>query len=377
MKILFITDPYPSRTYPNNGVFVYSFVQELVRQGHNVTVISPKKITFLTIFTKGISYGHESSRIFQPWILTASAKKIGSFNTYLLSHYQKKESVRKIIKKFKIDFDIVYCHFLSTAMYAVEALREINKPFFVAVGENRNMDVVKKWYKEQDYFDRINMISGFIAVSEIIRVKLLSQLKIDPCKITVEPNGTDLNFFMPLNKKAMRKQYGFPEEIFIVVFVGRFIENKGPLRVVEAVKDIKNTKMMFIGEGRQIPKHPNIVFKQKVPREKMPGLLSCADVFVLPTQHEGSNNAIIEAMACGLPIISSDIPEIRAQCTSEFSILVNPLDIQAIRNAVLEIKNNPVLATQMSEKAVISSRNFDLAKRTQKIIRFIEQTIST
>lgn len=377
MKILFVTDPYPSKTYPNNGVFVYGFVQELVRQGHEVTVISPKKITFYSIFTKGISYGTESAKVFQPCILTASAKKIGSFNTYSVTHIQKERSVRRILKKNQIDFDIVFCHFISSAMYAVEALKGKNKPIFVAVGENRNMEVAKNWYKVDDYFSRINKVSGFIAVSDIIRGNLINRLKVDSPKIIVEPNGTDLRLFIPGNKQEMRMQYGFSENAFIVVFVGRFINNKGPIRVLDAVKDIENTKMVFIGEGRQTLEHPNILFRKKVPRAQMPGLLSCADVFVLPTLHEGSNNAIIEAMACGLPIVSSDIPEIRVQCTSEFAILVDPMDVEAIRNAVLEIKNNPVRTARMSEKAVAHSRNFDLAKRAQKIIGFIENMIST
>jgi len=375
MKILFITDPYPSDYYPNNGVFVYSFVQELCNQGHDVIVVTPGKNIFQTLLKKKMSYGFEQAKLYSYPVYTASSKKIGSFNTYTVTHWQKVNVVKKALKIIGTNFDIVYCHFLSTLLYAAQALKGIDKPIFVAVGENKNIDNVKSWYTEKDYFERLNCVTGYIAVSEVIKGILENRLSIPSNKTFHAPNGTDLSFYFPRDKKSMRRKYGFPESDFISIFVGRFLHNKGPLRVIEAMKNIKEGKMIFVGAGPQQLEHPNIIFKDKVPRNQIPELLSCADVFVLPTLHEGSNNAIIEAMACGLPIISSDIPEVRVQCDKSFSVLVDPMDVLAIHNALVDIKNDPMKAKSMSENATLYSKKFDIGQRAKNIIHFIQSKI--
>src|SRR5690606_40325536 len=78
--------------------------------------------------------------------------------------------------------------------------------------------------------------------------------------------------------------------------------------------------------------------------------MALADVFVLPTLHEGSSNVIIEAMASGLPIVSSDIPEIRVQCNDNYSILVNPNSVDEIAEALNKVLRNDDLRMRMSKQ---------------------------
>lgn len=375
MRILFITDPYPSDSYPNNGVFVYSFVQELCRQGHSVSVITPGKNIFQTMLKKKVSYGLEKATVYSYPVYTASSKKIGSFNTYSITHWQKVRVVKKALNEISVEFDIVYCHFISTLLYAAPALKGIDKPIFVAVGENKNIDNVKSWYSEIEYFESLNKATGFIAVSQVIKDKLEKKLGISPDKILLAPNGTDLSLYRPKDRKIMRRKFGFPENDFIAIFVGRFLHNKGPLRIIQAMHEIEDSKMIFVGSGPQHLNHPNIIFNDKVPRQQIPELLSCADAFVLPTLHEGSNNAIIEAMACGLPIISSDIPEVRAQCDKSFAILVDPMSINEIHQALIEIKCDTIKAKTMSDNALLYALNFDIGRRAKRILDFIQYKI--
>jgi glycosyltransferase involved in cell wall biosynthesis len=98
-------------------------------------------------------------------------------------------------------------------------------------------------------------------------------------------------------------------------------------------------------------------------------------MFVLPTLHEGNNNSIIEAMACGLPIISSDIPEVRSQCDPSFSILVNPMDVSAIRNSIIKLATNAALREKMSANAMAHSKRYDLNKRSKTILEFMKSLV--
>src|SRR5699024_5133340 len=131
-----------------------------------------------------------------------------------------------------------------------------------------------------------------------------------------------------------RDKYNLPQDAFIVAFTGHFIERKGPLRLLQAIEGIapeKNVAGIFIGSGEQEPSSKKVLFKGRLTHAEVPEMLSAADVFALPTLNEGSCNAIAEAMACGLPIISSDIEAIREQVTEENAVMVNPRDTVAIQ----------------------------------------------
>ena len=93
-------------------------------------------------------------------------------------------------------------------------------------------------------------------------------------------------------------------------------------------------KSIFIGSGEQTPEIDGILFCGKLPHDQIVHYLNAADVFVLPTLAEGCSNAIIEAMACGLPIISSDLPFNDDILDAENSIRVNSLDVESIAEAI-------------------------------------------
>lgn len=373
MKILFITDPYPNLYNPNNGVFVYNLVQQLCNLGHEVTVISNTKVNYL-LNKKYTSYGEEKAITYFPKFISLSAKKIGNFNTYSFTRNQKVRSVKRIVKNEHIEFDFVYCHFVQSAFIAVEALSDYGKPIITAVGESNGFNYLKNWYGAEDFQILFKNITAFIAVSKYLKDELLSH-GVSENNILVEPNGTDLNRFFKRDKNEMREKYDLPKDKFIGIFVGNFINRKGPHRVLEAINEIDDAYMIYIGEGYKNPAGGRVLLNKKVPNHEIPELLSAADVFVLPTLKEGACNAIIEAMACGLPIISSDIPEIKIQCTPHFSLLVDPLNIQQIKEALIKIKKNPNKAKEMSDNALKHAKNFDLSKRAERIMKFVNRIV--
>ena len=102
-------------------------------------------------------------------------------------------------------------------------------------------------------------------------------------------------------------------------------------------------------------------------------LITNSDVFVLPTLHEGSSNVIVEAMASGLPIVSSDIPEIQVQCDSSFCFLIDPHDVNQITEVLRKVTENDELRKKMSENAFLKSKAFDLTLRAATLLQFINE----
>jgi glycosyltransferase involved in cell wall biosynthesis len=376
MNILIVSDNYPSLKKPARGVFVYNLIQQFARLGHTVHIIAPEGRLSRKSSKEEKDYGTELGTVYRPKFLNASAKSIFGFNTYRIGELGQIRAVRKTVKRYKIEFDVVYAHFLANAFIAVGALSEYNKPIYAAIGEYDNLNVRRKYYSSNEYKKYLDNISGFIAVSPQIQERLIEH-GADKRKIIIEPNAVDLELFYPRKKEQMRIKYNLPLDKKLVIFVGRFLENKGPLRVLKAVEGNQDLGVIFIGGGPQKVEGEVVVFNKKVTRDVVPELLSAADLFVLPTLHEGSCNAIVEAMACGLPIVSSDIPEIRFQCDSSFSVLIDPLNVDEIRKSINHILENQKRLQSMSDNSLVHSRKFDIKKRAMRILDFIQSKIVT
>nr|WP_299172569.1 glycosyltransferase family 4 protein [uncultured Allomuricauda sp.] len=368
MKILVISS-YPSLENPSMGVFVYNLVQNFCTLGHEVSVISPKNI--LSLGAKKVeSYGAENCTVYRPLIISASNKQIGSFNTYRITELAQIKGVQRIVKRHNLEFDFVYAHFMRNGFIAVNALKKYKKPVFVAIGES-DLPLLTKMYP-RDYFEQsIKQIRAFIAVSSKLKKQLIGY-GISENKIFMKPNAVDFNKFYQRDKAEMRKKYKLPMDLKLVAFVGRFMDHKGPLRVLEAVQNLDNVGALFMGKGPQEPSGSSVVFNESVPSYQIPELLSAADIFVLPTQREGSCNAIAEAIACGLPVVSSNIPEVMDQCNPSFSILVDPLNVKAIESAIKSILGDEERIAEMSKNALEHAKNFEIGERASSILNFIQ-----
>ena len=154
---------------------------------------------------------------------------------------------------------------------------------------------------------------------------------------------------------------------------------KGPLRLAEAIDRLQNKGYpvcsIFIGEGAQDPDCGNILFKGVLPHERMREYLNAADVFVLPTLAEGCCNAIIEAMACGLPVISSDLPFNKDLLDPTCAIEIDPTNIDMIESAIMTLYDDPALRAELAEGALRKAQGMKIENRTVRILEFMERTL--
>jgi glycosyltransferase involved in cell wall biosynthesis len=94
---------------------------------------------------------------------------------------------------------------------------------------------------------------------------------------------------------------------------------------------------------------------------------------VLPTTIEGSCNAIIEAMACGLPMVTSNGPCMDDLLTEEVALRVDPLDVAALRGAIQKLMANPGLRAAMSAACLKRARLFDINARARGIMEWVSR----
>lgn len=368
--VALVTGNYPSLRQPNSGTFVKNLVTAMAAQGVNVTVVHPKNIGSDLRNEPERVEQNEKIRILRPAYVSFSNKKFGPFNSFALTYRSFRYSVLRSLRSSSDEISAVYGHFMYPAgSAAIYAAQRLNRPGFVAVGEGNFWTLrplgIRRARKD------LGPANGFIAVSNVIKSKLHAKLDLPLDKIAVFPNGVDTTIFFPRGKSAMRKKYGFPQDKFIAIYVGNFIAHKGVQRVAAALEGIPFVAGIYVGSGPLSPRGPNTLFCQRVSHSQVPELLSAADCFVLPSDVEGSSNATLEALACGLPVIVADAP-----CQDEFAIptvgrRVPYDDIAAIRNAVLELQQKPELVAEMSKAAVVHAEKFDIGVRACGILDFM------
>lgn len=377
MKILLISS-YPSEIAVNTSAFVYKLVQELIEQGNELVVISPhnwrsknKKL----LEQPGIkSYGEEKARVFRPKYFDFPNRiRAGIFSLGRYNAGAYKKAVLSVLKDLDFKPDAIYGHFLYRSGPAVIALaKHFKVPAVVALGES-SLEKHEVIYTKKAMIQLMNQFDGAISVSQKNKNYVVEELNFPANKVQVIPNAVDPNLFYPRDKQAMREKYNLPQDIFLIAFTGHYIERKGPLRVLEALNKVDgNIGGVFIGSGAQNPTGERVLFNKRVPIEQVPELLSAADIFVLPTQNEGSCNAVYEAMACGLPIVSSNIEAIKEQVTKESALLCGPNDVEAIYQAIQKLYDNKEKRELMKKAVLELIADNTIQARAGKIVDFIK-----
>lgn len=369
-NICIITADYPEAGRPRY-IFVKNIVDALADNGNDCIVIAPFSVTKNKRFHQNYEIYTTSKggvvRVYRPNILTFSDYDILGFN---LSSYTFNRAVCRVLGKLKQKPNVIYGHFWKNAFSAYKYAARNKIPLFVATGES----VIDMSNSNGELDGFVNYVSGVICVSTKNKEESIEKGLTSPEKCIVIPNAINPSIFRRMDKMECRRKLGFDPEKFLTITVGAFIHRKGTLRVSSAVDKISDDDIysIFIGQGPDIPNCKNLLYCGKVDNKKIPLYLNAADVFVLPTLHEGCCNAILEAMACGLPIISSDLSFNWDILDKTNSILIDPNDVDGIAQAIIRLKDNIQLRKSLSNGALKTASELTLQNRAIRIENFID-----
>lgn len=376
MKALFIGS-YPNPVEPFRSVFFRELIYEMAKQGIECTVISCVSITaYRSKIFQIPEYSVETLEngvkieVYRPHIITYSAKKIGKWNTMSLTQKSIESKVLKLVKKINETFDFVYGHFfLGGGLTAAKVGQKFKIPAYIAYGEcNFETEVSNKYIIKKE---EMKGVRGIVAVSSYNKKDIEKREFSKDIPVLLSNNSINEKVFHIKDKEKCREELGLPKNDFIVGFVGYFIERKGPERVLEACSSLEKVKLAFVGKGENRPEGENVIFCKSLSHEKIVDFLNAIDVFVLPTKNEGCCNAVIEAMACGKAIISSDLPFNHDILNNNNAILINPMDINAIRQAVIKLRDNKELRKKIGIQALKDSSRLTISYRANNILEFI------
>lgn len=232
-----------------------------------------------------------------------------------------------------------------------------------------------------------------ITISNFSKKDIIKQYGIDRKKITVAYPGYDKEKFhikggLSSGQKIqeVKKKYQIRDNY--IIYIGTIQPRKNLIRLMEAVSRIENLTLVMVGkhkgEGRggwkfeEILRTPvrlgiagRVKFLGFTPTEDLPYLLSGAKAFVLPSLYEGFGIPVVEAMACGTPIIvsnTSSLPEI----VGKGGLLVNPYSVDQIEQAIRTVATDEKLQQRYAKLAITQAKKFSWTKMAGVVLKVFE-----
>lgn len=350
---------YP--TFGGSGVIATELGKALAKEGHRVHFITYSQPTRLDFLNENLFY-HEVD-----------------FHTYPLFEYPPYElalasKMVSVVKNEKLD--LLHVHYAiphaSAAYMAKQILKSegISIPVVTTLHGTDITLVGKDASYEPVVTFSINQSDGVTAVSEDLRKETYEHFKIT-VDIDVIPNFIDLDKFKKQKKDHFKKAI-CPNGEALVVHTSNFRRVKRIADVVQIFANIRSVipaKLLMIGDGPERTKAENqakelgidadVRFLGKL--EAIEEVLSVADLFLMPSEKESFGLAALEAMACEVPLISSNaggLPELNIQGVTGFMSETGDVeDMSRKALFVLDKKNLPAF----KENALKRAKEFDLA----------------
>jgi glycosyltransferase involved in cell wall biosynthesis len=238
---------------------------------------------------------------------------------------------------------------------------------------------LNRWFSNAMVPRFMNYADAIIAVSESTKRDAIRIASIPGEKITVIPHGVNERFrpVPDTERLEVRARYGLPEHFLLTVGTIEPRKNLGMLLdVVKALgeegKDVKLVvagkkgwrSQPFFDQLRSLGLGGQVMLTGSIPENDLPALYSAADLFLFPSLYEGFGLPVLEAMACGVPVLCSDqssLPEV----AGDAAVLLPPHDMHAWMQTVKALLSNEALLAELAEKGLRRSQAFTWEKTAQ------------
>ena len=330
MKLLTFSSLYPSSVMPSHGIFVETRLRHLLAsQKVESRVVAPvpwfpsrhpRFGEYARYATVPVAERRNGIQVEHPRFVVLP--KVGmTLAPYALARTGLAAARRLIAGGY--DFDLIDAHyFYPDGVAAVMLGATLGKPVVItARGTDINL-VPRHALPRRMILDAARRSAAMITVCAALKDELVA-LGADAGKVTVLRNGVDLVLFHPEDRPAARAAFGMSR--FSIASVGHLIERKGHELVIEALALLPDARLYIAGSGpeeaslRALAERLNVgarvTFLGALPQDRLRTLYSGVDCLVLASSREGWANVLLEAMACGTPVVASNVwgtPEVVA-----------------------------------------------------------------
>lgn len=385
MKICIVPSMFPKYNGDYYGPFVFNEAKNLSKKGHEVHVVTPHNEGALYEEIMEGVHVHRfkwlEPKPFKALVYFKGLKDYLRLVTYLISLF-----LNLIIVSKKFQINILHAHStIPNGFIAAIVSKIMGIPLFITA---HGMDIYN--YENYTLFRKIIQFSlnssvNAIAVSEDLRDRMRI-LGVNKDKIIILRNAVDKNKFFPKKNNTFRKILNIESSDVVILFVGYLDIFKGIFETLDAFIDISklynNVKLIMISSGpkeyelKKIISDSNledrVIFAGEISPLDIPKYYQVSDIFVLPSHIKGVPVVVIEAMACGLPVIVSNT-EIINNGVNGFLISHNNKDLLVKKLQILI--NNPHLRKKFSEESIKTiDEEFNIEKKVDKLVNLYKKS---
>lgn len=356
MKILTFSTLFPNAEQPNHGIFVETRLRYLVASGKvESRVVAP--VPWFPF--KHPRFGKYAAFARVPQVETrfeikvthpryALPPKIGTTIAPMMLYHASKNTIQKIIDE-GYEFDLIDAHyFYPDGVAAIMLGKHFNKPV-VITARGTDINLIPQYVLPK----KMILWAGRNAAAMITVCNALKQamvdLGIDGNRIVPLRNGVDLLLFQPINREAQRQALGLTQ--FTLLSVGYLIPRKGHDVIIEALPMLPDVRLLIAGSG---PEHNNlkvlaqrlniadrVTFLGALPQAELRNYYGAVDALVLASSREGWANVLLESMACGTPVVASNVwgtPEVVA--SPEAGMLMSERTAKGVAEAIKTLRSD-------------------------------------
>ena len=321
MKILMISGTHYQHFATGEGIYTKYLVNELTKMGYDITFITREKNSYKPL----------------------------SFATLTT------------LKVFKLKFDLIHSHNIIPTPMLIKVSKIWKK---LPLIYTRHGNEVWKYDKILlKFFDKVT----------VPNTELQKKYKKLGIKSVVIPSGVDTKLFFPSAKSNIEGDF--------VLYVGRFEQEKDPNTILEAAKINNNIKFIMIGEGcleKQLRKKAtsNVEFIKAIPHSEIPKYIVAARALILPSLREGFPLVLLEAMACGTPVITTPVGGIKDFITNnENGILIEIGNPKQLANAIEKVLTDIKLKEKLIKKGLETASKYSWEEVAKKVARVYEEVM--
>ncbi|MBS0390161.1 MAG: glycosyltransferase family 4 protein [Proteobacteria bacterium] len=324
MKILLFSTLYPSVVRPIHGIFVETRLRELLKTGEvQAKVVAPvpwfpSKSPRFGAYARFAATPRQELRngveVHHPRYLLPP--KVGMHIAPYAMALGALPTIRRLQRQ-GFDFDLIDAHYFYPDGVAASLLaRWLHKPF-VVTARGSDLNLITQYAFPRKLILRAAAQAGAsIGVSQALMDRL-AELGADRSKLNTLRNGVDLERFVPEDRTEARQRLGLPVQGQYLLSVGNLVELKGHHIAIESLTQLPGVTLLIAGAGpeegalkalaQRLGVAERVRWAGVVPQADLKWWYSAADALVLCSSREGWANVLLEAMACGTPVVATNI----------------------------------------------------------------------
>ncbi len=351
MKILSFSYCFPNHFNPAWGVFVQQRLAALAKQA-DVQVVSPAAWFPGTTWSRGTS-GPASEvwdglQVHRPRFLCVP-KVLKSMDGRFY-----RASLQRWLDHFLVDWrpDILDAHFIWPDGVGVARLaKRVKLPYSITL-RGKIYPCLEIPAQRRQCIDALKKADQVISVDPRM-AEVAEKLGVSPARIEVIPNGVDLNRFQRGDRVAARRQLGLPIDARLIVTVAHLGQRKGHHESIAALRSLpQDVKLVLVGGAgplggdgsdlRQLADSlgvaDRLIIAGKQSHERVPKYYQAADISVLASWREGCPNTVLESLACGIPVVATDVGSVSCMIEDGVNGRIVPVrDVQRLTDGIQDV----------------------------------------